>query len=136
MTPSTKPGQAQHVVGHALAPLAPGLGAGQRLAQAAVVSASRAGSAGGLGRRGEQLAVLVGPVVLQGGHQLGDLDQLAVDVLGAQVQLGRARPGVLVEAIARDGDHGVDRGLDRGLPLHGELAPEVLPAAHGGRRRR
>ncbi len=84
-----------------------------------------AGPAGGV-EAAEQLAVLVGPVLLQGGHQLGDLHELAVDVLRAQVQLGRARPGVLVQAVAHDGDHGVDRGLDRGLPLHGEVTAEVL----------
>ena len=47
--PSTKPGELEDVLGHPLAPLAAGLAARQRLAQAL----------GGLGELGEPVALLV-----------------------------------------------------------------------------
>ena len=58
-------GEAQHVVGHALAPLAAGLGAGQRLAQVAGGLGERAGGRLRLLEPGEQLAVLLGAVAVE-----------------------------------------------------------------------
>ena len=71
-----QPGEAQDVVGHALAPLAPRLRAGERLPQ-------RLGGAGQLGRRPQrvaqtlhQLAVLCGTITLEAADQVADPRQL------------------------------------------------------------
>ena len=59
------PGEAQHVVGHALAPLAAGLGAGQRLAEVRGGLGQRAGGGLRLLEAGQELAVLLGAVVVE-----------------------------------------------------------------------
>ncbi len=84
-------GHAQDVVGHALAPLAAGLGAGQRLAQALGGGGQVAGLPGGLGELGVQVALLGGPLFLQLDHQAGRAvgagRRLFLDDLVAQVEL-------------------------------------------------
>ena len=102
MTPSTIPAAAQHVVGHALAPLAAGLGAGQRLAQVLGGLGQGLGAGGGLAQVGDQLPVLLGPLHLQVGHEVAHALELVVDPgdllvegLGPQVEVLAARwPGM------------------------------------------
>ena len=135
-------GRPQHVIGHALAPLAPGPGVGQRLAERLGRVGQPGADLGHLGEARLDPAALLGPLALERRHQLGDpaeLDPHVAHVLfdggGPQRHLvgeraaelahpllegvlaGRevARAGICLgaEPLARHLDHGVDRGVDR-----------------------
>lgn len=68
--------------------------------------------------------MLVGPVLLEGGHEVAHLPELAADVGRAQVELGGARPHVLVEAVTGDGHDGLDGGGHGGLALDGQVTAQ------------
>ena len=141
-------GGPQHVVGHALAPLAPRLGVGERLAQRLRGVGQPGADRRHLGEAGLDPAVLLGPLALQRGHQLGDPVQLGphvahvlldrggpqghlvgeraaqlADRAGRSVlarrELAGARLGLGAEPVARHLDDRVDGGVDRGP--HGRL---------------
>ena len=89
-----EPGEAQHVLGHALAPLAPGLAAGKRLAQA-LRGGRQLGDTGPLLRQcPRELLDLGAPAGLELPDEGGDLVQLAAHVPELrldEIALGRQR---------------------------------------------
>ncbi len=113
--PLDQAGQAQHVVGHALTPLAPGLGAGQRLAQALGGVGQALALTRRLGQPGHQLAVLQGPVALERGHQVAHPGELGAHALHLGLDHGVAQLGLLVagrhvvaQLVAGHGQHQLD----------------------------
>jgi hypothetical protein len=77
---------AQHVFGHAFAPLAPRLGTGQRVAQPLRGVLQRGRDRRGVLEPTQHLAMLFGAILLELGHEIGDPLQLAGDVLRALLE--------------------------------------------------
>ena len=119
------PGVPQDVVGHALAPLAAGLGAGQRLAQVAGGLGQGAGGRLGLLEPREELAVLLGAVAVELGDDVAQALELGAEALdpllegrGAQVELAGAAGHRVAELLAGQLGGHVGRGRDGVLALH------------------
>ena len=125
-------GVAQHVVGHALAPLAAGLGAGEGLAQVAGGLGERSGGGLRLLEAGEHRAVLRGAVAVEPGHHVAEplhLGHQPVDALlegvAAQVEQAGAARHRVAQLLARQlGGHvgGRAHGV---LALHAEAGLEL-----------
>ena len=142
-----EPGHAQHVVGHALAPLAPGLRVGQHLAQAVGGLGQVARLLGGLGEPGGELAVLGRSLLLETGDQIGDpvetfgepgreAGDLVLDHLVAQVELLVGGGGLGAELVGGHAQHQVDGLLGGRLALGDErLTGHLERGVTVGRRR-
>jgi len=130
--PVDHPRQLQDVVGHALTPLAPRLGARQRLPE--LVSGLGQGRrllAGGPELTGQVTEFLL-TVALEAAHELDgagqlspDLSQLAVDELLLGVELPGLRRPMRSQALVGHGDHVVDRGRPVVLGAQGHLGHEA-----------
>ena len=119
-----EPGRAQHVLGHAFAPLAACLGRGQGLAQR-VGGLRQPGRhlAGGLEPRGD-VGQSRSALLVELGHQAADpfelglhLGQATAHGLVALVELLGPGSGLGPELLGGHRDHGLDRGVQRLLAL-------------------
>ena len=126
-------GGAQHVVGHALAPLTARLGTGERGAQRLRRAGELVGRAQRLAQSLHELAVLRGAVTLQRTDEIADPRQLVAhrrqpfaDDVAVQRHLARARLGTHAELIAGDGDHAVDRGTHGRVTIRVALTSEIV----------
>ena len=130
-----QPGGAQHVVGHALTPLAPGLGAGQCLAQRLGGVGQLAAHRDDLGQAGLHPALLLGALPLEAHHQVGHAGQLAAQLTRAPLEALLADlqvvPGGGVELGAhprlrlRDGGRHQHRGTPRHHQTHGDACADA-----------
>ena len=125
-------GEAQHVVGHALAPLAAGLGAGEGLAQVAGGLGEGPRGRGGLLQPGQQLAVLLGALLLQRADHVAEPLELRGEPLdplleggGAQVELAGAAGHRVAQLLAGHLGGHVGGGGDRVLALHAQAGLEL-----------
>jgi hypothetical protein len=124
--------QAQDVVGHALAPLAARLGAGQGLPQVAGGLGEGARGRRGVLEPGDQLTVLLGGVLLELHDDVAQALQLRGEALhallergGAQVELASAARHRVAQLLAGHLGGHVGGRADRVLPLHAQPGLEL-----------
>ena len=113
-------GVAQHVVGHALAPLAAGLGAGEGLAQVAGGLGERSGGGLRLLEAGDHRAVLRGAVAVEPGDHVAE-----------PLHLGHQPVDALLEGIAAQVEQAGAAGHRVAQLLPGQLGGHVGGRAHG-----
>ena len=146
-----EPGEAQHVLGHPLAPLAPGLRVGQRLAQHARRVGEGAGDLGvgaqrlvdlpeALGARRAELGDQRAEALQLGAHLDPDLVEAGVDdvLLRRQVGLhaGGHGAGRRAELLAVEHRRLLQRGPHGGVALGGRPATRSRPSPRRWPRRR
>ena len=151
-------GEAQHVLGHPLAPLSPGLGVGQRFLQRLRGAGQRRGDLGVAAQRGIDLAEPLGAGVAEGGDELAEAVELAAHLrpdrieVGADDVLAGVEPGLqaagrLVEVAAvehvdlpQGGGHGcvalVEVPLVEVVDGDGRTSAEPTPRRRGRSRQR
>jgi hypothetical protein len=124
-------GQPEDIVSHALAPLAAGLGAGQRLAELAGGVGQGGRGAGGLAQAGEDLALLLGPFEAERGDQVAHATDVVLEAGDPLVErfvaelrgTGVAGPAEMGGQHRRADGHGEKHGEDAhgdGGDDHGE----------------